>query len=870
MLLMSSRIPAESISTINVQPQEPQYAVQQLRRRLRTLDIEKANSLSRQSKAGVLIPEVSRDLQNALKAVETFLESLRTRDEKMVLANFLVYVRGKTPEEVDAVMKSVQDRVAAAGCSARPFRFDHENGLNSVVPLGRSDCFVSRTFTTSSIAAFVPFNVVEIVQDNGFSYGRNGRSNNVLTLNRKNYTNAHGFYFGTSGSGKSMGAKAEIWECYWRTSDKILIIDPDGEFIPLVEMMGGEVVDLSNSSTSHFNPFDINEYYGGDEDPNPVPLKSDFIISLIEITLNYHNGIDPITKSVIDKCVREIYQPYLSKPKPQNVPTFEDFYEALLRQESQEAQDLARALEIYVHGSLNLFNGRTNVDTENRVLCFSTRNLGKQLRVMGMSIIQDFCWNLISRNQAEKKTTWLWNDEIHHSLRNPTTAEWLMNSWKRGRKYGLIATGMTQEVRDVCRTEESKALIANSEFIMIYRENTTFLVSLLRRRKNNETKKQREYKAAVHRQAAKKAARQAAQKAAQQQAQQVFIKEAGSAAAKKAALSSPPVLILLAAAGLLALVVLLVTLTTALTSLFGGVGASLDDTALETYVTSLDTSFRNEIENKMGKDDERQGSYPNTNAYALALLATGDWVVDSLTAEIKAEMSRIYDLLNTYKTKDGEIRVDGEDGGMGYIKHIKIYVITRKAPEDILDELGYSGEERKRMEQRLEELYTLQEIFPSDGIAGGGGEIIDPDADWIGTGIFQWPLPENGTITSYFGNRVNPVTGKPDFHTGTDIAMPEGTPILAAADGTVEIANGTDSWGDSYGYYVKLDHGSGFETLYAHCSSICVTAGQEVSQGEVIGYVGTTGNSTGNHLHFEVRKNGQRVDALDYFTSSKE
>lgn len=417
-------------------------------------------------------------------------------------------------------------------------------------------------------------------------------------------------------------------------------------------------------------------------------------------------------------------------------------------------------------------------------------------------------------------------------------------------------------MRSTQEQDENSALSS----LTAVRTNTTFLVSLLRRRKKNETKKQREYKAAVHRQAAKKAARQAAQRAVQQQAQQAFIKEAGSAAAKKAALSSPPVLILLAAVGLLALVVLLVTLTTALTSLFGGVGASLDDTALETYVTSLDTSFRNEIENKMGEDDEREGSYPDTNAYALALLATGDWVVDSLTAEIKAEMSRIYDLLNTYKTKDGEIRVDGEDGGMGYIKHIKIYVITRKAPEDILDELGYSGEERKRMEQRLEELYTLQEIFPSDGIAGGGGEIIDPDADWIGTGIFQWPLPENGTITSYFGNRVNPVTGKPDFHTGTDIAMPEGTPILAAADGTVEIANGTDSWGDSYGYYVKLDHGSGFETLYAHCSSICVTAGQEVSQGEVIGYVGTTGNSTGNHLHFEVRKNGQRVDALDYFT----
>ena len=436
------------------------------------------------------------------------------------------------------------------------------------------------------------------------------------------------------------------------------------------------------------------------------------------------------------------------------------------------------------------------------------------------------------------------------------------NTSPRSSHSSLLFKAATATVQNTMRSTQEQDENSAVSSLAAVQTNTTFLVSLLQRRKNSETKKQQEYKAAVRRQAAKKAARQAAQKAAQQTA----VKETAKAAAHKAALSSPPVLILLAAVGLLALVVLLVTLTTALTSLFGGVGASLDDTALETYVTFLDTSFRNEIENKMGEDDEREGSYPDTNAYALALLATGDWVVDSLTAEIKAEMSRIYDLLNTYKTKDGEIRVDGEDGGMGYIKHIKIYVITRKAPEDILDELGYSGEERKRMEQRLEELYTLQEIFPSDGIAGGGGEIIDPDADWIGTGIFQWPLPENGTITSYFGNRVNPVTGKPDFHTGTDIAMPEGTPILAAADGTVEIANGTDSWGDSYGYYVKLDHGSGFETLYAHCSSICVTAGQEVSQGEVIGYVGTTGNSTGNHLHFEVRKNGQRVDALDYFT----
>lgn len=466
--------------TINVQPQDAQYAVDQLQRRLRLLDMEKFNGMARQAKAGVVLPEPPRDLQNALAAAEQFLKRLQTRDEKMVTANVLIFVRGKTLEDVDAVAKAVQDRVGTAGCKARPFRFDHENGLNSVLPLGRNDCFVSRTMTTSAVAAFVPFNVIEIVEPNGFSYGKNNRSGNILSLNRKHYENAHGFYFGTSGSGKSMGAKAEIWECYWRTKDDMILIDPDGEFLQLTELFGGAVADISNASEIRLNPFDINEYYGGDEDPNPLPLKSDFLISLIEDVLNFQGGIDPITRSVIDRAAREIYQPYLAKFEDEKIPTFEDFYRVLERMgtEIPEAATLAQALEIYVHGSLNLFNGRTNFDTENRVICFSTKNLGKQLRTMAQKIIQDFTWNLISKNQALKKTTWLWNDEIHHSLRHPATAEWLSTCWKRGRKYGLIATGITQEVRDVCRSEDFKALIANSEFIMLYRQKPDMVQDL--------------------------------------------------------------------------------------------------------------------------------------------------------------------------------------------------------------------------------------------------------------------------------------------------------------------------------------------------------------------------------------------------------
>ena len=151
------------------------------------------------------------------------------------------------------------------------------------------------------------------------------------------------------------------------------------------------------------------------------------------------------------------------------------------------------------------------------------------------------------------------------------------------------------------------------------------------------------------------------------------------------------------------------------------------------------------------------------------------------------------------------------------------------------------------------------------GYVSGGGQIIDPDTDWIGTGIFAWPLPQSFTITSPFGYRQDPFTGEMSYHGGTDIAAPQGTPILAAADGTVTVANGTDPWGGSYGYHVKLDHGGGMETLYAHCLAIAVTAGQQVQQGEVIGYVGSTGNSTGKHLHFEVREKGQKINPTNYF-----
>ena len=415
-------------------------------------------------------------------------------------------------------------------------------------------------------------------------------------------------------------------------------------------------------------------------------------------------------------------------------------------------------------------------------------------------------------------------------------------------------------------TDDSLTMSTVSSTSRSFQTSTDFAWRLLWRRnkKNKEEDAEKAHRAAVEKKAAKQAAeRQAAKKSAEvaSQVQQQAAKGTAAAASKATAAAVPAGAVVVLVLLVLLLLGIIIFLISCVVSLFGGVTASLNNPTLEAYVLSLDDSFEQEVRAEMESGDKVDGSFPKTNAYALAVLATGDWVADPLTDEIKEEMARIHDLLYSFKKEEETIKEEATtSGGMGHMTTIHVFKITARKPEDIVPELGISEERQAFLLRQLETLYQLQTI---PGI--GGGEIITPDSDWIGTGIFQWPLPETGTITSYFGNRVNPITGEPDYHTGTDISVAAGTPILAAADGVVSIANGTDSWGDSYGYYVKLDHGDGLETLYAHCSSICVTAGQEVTQGEVIAYVGSTGNSTGNHLHFEVRVNGTRVDALTYF-----
>ena len=246
---------------------------------------------------------------------------------------------------------------------------------------------------------------------------------------------------------------------------------------------------------------------------------------------------------------------------------------------------------------------------------------------------------------------------------------------------------------------------------------------------------------------------------------------------------------------------------------------------------------------------------------------------DAQMEQLRAVLADMHQVSHSTRTveHEEEIITTDEDGNeitewVTVSETVLEIKVAHKTAAEMAAVYGFTTRQNEQLALLSDSQYDVLWMELLGGYVSGGGQIIDPDTDWVGTGIFAWPLPQSFTITSSFGYRQDPFTGEMSYHGGTDIAAPQGTPILAAADGTVTVANGTDPWGGSYGYHVKLDHGGGMETLYAHCLAIAVTAGQQVRQGEVIGLAGTTGNSTGNHLHFEVWTNGQRTDAMGCFT----
>lgn len=458
---------SSEIVTLHIQSVDQNKAIKSVKHTITELDRSKIEEQKKAVRSGYDIDIIPSDLATYGNDAKALLKELQSQNERMFLITFLVLNTGKTPQELDNNIFQASSIAQKHNCNLRRLDFQQEQGLMSSLPLANNLIDIQRALTTSSTAIFVPFTTQELYQDGteALYYGLNALSNNLIMVDRKLLKNPNGLILGTPGSGKSFSAKREIANAFLATNDDIIVCDPEAEYAALVNRLDGQVIKISPSSTQYINPMDINANYS--EEDNPVALKSDFILSLCELVVGGKEGLQPIEKTVIDRCVHQIYQKYFENPTPENMPLLEDLYNALLEQDEKEAHHVATALEIYVKGSLNLFNHRTNVNINNRFVCYDIKELGKQLKKLGMLIVQDAVWGRVTKNRNAHKTTRYYIDEFHLLLKEEQTAAYSVEIWKRFRKWGGCPTGITQNVKDLLASREVANIFENSDFIIM-------------------------------------------------------------------------------------------------------------------------------------------------------------------------------------------------------------------------------------------------------------------------------------------------------------------------------------------------------------------------------------------------------------------
>ena len=458
---------SSEIVTMHIQSVDQNKAIKQIKHTITELDRSKIEEQKKAVRAGYDMDIIPSDLATYGNDAKSLLKELQSQNERMFLLTFLVLNTGSTKQELETNVFQANSIAQKHNCNLRRLDYQQEQGLMSSLPLAYNQIEIQRGMTTSSTAIFVPFTTQELFQDGkeALYYGLNALSNNLIMVDRKMLKNPNGLILGTPGSGKSFSAKREITNAFLTTSDDIIVCDPEAEYAALVTRLKGQVIKISPSSTQYINPMDINSNYS--EEDNPIALKSDFILSLCELVVGGKEGLQPVEKTVIDRCVHQIYQTYFENPVPEKMPILEDLYNALLKQEEKEARHVATALEIYVKGSLNLFNHRTNVDVNNRFVCYDIKELGKQMKKIGMLIVQDQVWGRVTANRSAGKCTRYYVDEFHLLLKEEQTAAYSVEIWKRFRKWGGCPTGITQNVKDLLTSREVENIFENSDFIIM-------------------------------------------------------------------------------------------------------------------------------------------------------------------------------------------------------------------------------------------------------------------------------------------------------------------------------------------------------------------------------------------------------------------
>ena len=466
--------------SIDVIPVPTDEAVREMQNRLLGVETNVTNWQRRQNSNNNFSAVVPYDLEQQRKETREMLDDLTTRDQRMMFAVVTLVHLADSKEELDSDTETLQSIARKHLCQLTTLNWQQDAGLVTALPLGLRRIDALRTLTTEALAVLMPFKTQEVRDRGGVYYGQNVISKNLIIANRKELLNGNGFVLGVSGSGKSFTAKREMVglalaadngrEDGARLPDDIIVIDPEAEYRPLIEGLGGEVITISATSPNHINAMDMEQGYGDGE--NPVVLKSEFLLSLCEQLVG-SGKLTAKEKSIIDRCTAQCYHDYIRGGYRGGVPTLQDFHAELLRQPEAEARDVALAIELFTEGSLNTFAKPTNVDTNSRILCYDIRDLGKQLQPVGMLVVLDSVFNRIIRNRKLGKNTWVYIDEIYLLFQHEYSANFLFTLWKRVRKYGACCTGLTQNVDDLLQSHTARTMLANSEFLVMLNQAAT-------------------------------------------------------------------------------------------------------------------------------------------------------------------------------------------------------------------------------------------------------------------------------------------------------------------------------------------------------------------------------------------------------------
>lgn len=405
------------IVNLHVQSVDQMKAIKLVKSKVTDINRMKIEEQKKAVRAGYDMDILPSDLNTYGGEATRLLEDLQSRNERMFLVTALFLNTAESKQELENAIFQTAGVAQKYNCALKRLDYMQEEGLMSSVPLGVCHVPIKRALTTTSTAIFVPFTTQELfMSGESLYYGLNALSNNMIMVDRKKLKNPNGLIIGTPGAGKSFAAKREITNAFFVTDDDIIIGDPEGEYSPVTDALGGQVIHISPNSKDYINPMDINMDYSDDD--NPLGVKSDFILSLCELIMGSRNGIEAEEKSVIDRCLPLVYQKYFENPVPENMPILGDLYNCLRSQKEPQAQRIATALEIYVNGSLKVFNHRTNVQLDNRIICFDIKDLGKQLKKLGMLIVQDQVWNRVTINRSSHKSTRYYMDEFHWTRRS--------------------------------------------------------------------------------------------------------------------------------------------------------------------------------------------------------------------------------------------------------------------------------------------------------------------------------------------------------------------------------------------------------------------------------------------------------------------